>query len=97
MNFIINRCVSLRELLFHGLNRTFVGGRTALEFIINALQEMNTTFIRGVTDWLHLVLNCNYPIEFQPKMSIMFVVGKQVPLNEIEVLIYETFQPNILR
>lgn len=29
-------------------------------------------------------------------MSIMFVVGKQIPLNEIEVLIYETFQSNIL-
>ena len=52
--------------------------------------------MRGVTDWLHLVLNCNYPIEIHLKMSIMFVVGKQIPLNEIEVLIYETFQSNIL-
>ena len=51
--------------------------------------------MRGVTDWLHLVLNCNYPIEIHLKMSIMFVVGKQIPLNEMEVLIYETFQSNI--
>ena len=52
--------------------------------------------MRGVTDWLHLILKYNYPIEIHPKMSIMFVVGKQIPLNEIEVLIYETFQSNIL-
>ena len=29
-------------------------------------------------------------------MSIMIVVGKQIPLKEIEVLIYETFQSDIL-
>ena len=42
------------------------------------------------------LLKCNYPLEIYLKMSIMFVVGKQIPLNKNEVLIYETFQPNIL-